>query len=255
MERIQPRRERGLSAAGLRVWGLLFIALGAVGTGIIQNGILGLSSGKDLLTLLEQHPEMMRYATAAVVLQAMETCAVPIFAFLLTEGARHTSDLPRYLLRVLAVAAASEIPYNLLSEGKLLAFGARNPVFGLVFALIAIYFFRQYPEKSFKHLLLRLVVVICAAGWCAMLRVEYGGTLVIISAVLWAFRAKPSYRNIAGATATIACSLGSMFFMAAPMGFLAVFLYNGEKGEINPAVKYGAYPAVLLTAALAGMFL
>ena len=87
-----------------------------------------------------------------------------------------------------------------------------------------------------------------------MLSVEYGACMVIVVAVLWAFRKKPMLRNIAGATAAILCSLSSLFMMAAPMGILAVHYYNGEKGEDNALVNYLAYPVILLVVALVGLF-
>lgn len=257
MERIQRRRNTGLNTNGLRLWAMLFVVLGIAGKAILQNRFLGMTKadGNALLALLEQNPDMMQYATMAVVLQALETCAVPIFAFLLTEGMTHTKDAKQYLLRIAATAASAEIPYNLAMSGKLLDFGSRNPVFGLVFALIAIWFCKYYGEKSFKNVCIWILVTFCAALWCGMLKVQYGAITVFIAAVLWGFRMKPSYRNIAGASATIVCSLSSMFFMAAPMGFLAVFLYNGEEGELSPWVKYGAYPALLLGIGVAALFL
>lgn len=258
MERIQPRRNKGLTTTGLRVLGLLFVALGAVGTGVIQNRILGMSAGKgaDLLALLERDPSMMSYATMAIVMQAMETCAVPIFALLLAEGMENTSDVKAYLKRVLILALVSEIPYNLVVSGKLLDLTSRNPVFGVVFAMIAICFCQYYGEKNVKHFIIRLLVVFCAAMWCAMLRITFGGTMVLISYVLWAYRLKPSsYRYLAGSAATIVCSISSMLFIAAPMGFLAVLLYNGEEGNSTQRINYASYPAILLITAAAGMFL
>ena len=256
MERIQPRRKRGINTSGLRVWGLLFAALGAVSVGIIQNRILGFGEGSDLLTLLEQNPELMTYATMAVVMQAMETCAVPIFAFLLAEGMENTSDPKKYLYRVLTLAAVSEIPYNLVVSGKLLDLSSRNPVFGVAIALIAIWFCRGYQEKKLKNFLTRMLVVFCAVLWCTMLKVNYGGTMVVISYVLWAYRYKPSsYRLLAGAAATTLCSISYMLFIAAPMGFLAILFYNDEEGDSGRKVNYGAYPAILLITLAAGYFL
>lgn len=256
MERIQPRRKRGINTGGLRAWGLLFIALGAVSAGVIQNRILGMSSGTDLLALLEQKPEMMSYATMAVVMQAMETCAVPIFAFLLAEGMDNTSDPKSYLIRVLTLAAVSEIPYNLVFSGRLLDFSTRNPVFGVAIALIAIWFCKGYEEKKLKNFLIRMMLVVCAALWCGMLRVNYGGTMVLISYVLWAFRHKPhSYRLLAGFAVAVLCSVSYMLFIAAPMGFMAVMFYNDEEGDTDRRVNYGAYPAILLITLAAGYFL
>ena len=257
MERIQPRRTRGITSGGVRLWGMLFVVLGVVGKSLIQNRILGMSQpgGVNLEALLEANPDMMGYVTAAVVLMTLETCAVPIFAFLISNGMQHTGSVKQYMLRVLGVAALAEVPYNLVVSDKLLDFGSRNPVFGLVFAMIAISFCMEYPEKTLKHRLIRLFVTVCSAIWCGMLRIAYGGALVIIAGVLWAFRAKPSYRNLAGAVASVACSLSSMFFVAAPMGFMAIMLHNGEEGDANRYVNYLAYPAVLLAVFLIGRFL
>ena len=80
-------------------------------------------------------------------------------------------------------------------------------------------------------------------------------SLLVIFAVLWAFRAKPMLCSIAGATASMVCCLFSMFFLAAPMGFLAVHFYNGEKGADNRRVNYLVYPVLLLADWAVGVFL
>ena len=49
-----------------------------------------------------------------------------------------------------------------------------------------------------------------------------------------------------GASAAIACSLFSPFFLLSPMSFLAIHMCNGEKGEENRLVNYLIYPALLL---------
>ena len=184
---------------------------------------------QQLLEAMQSSETMMLYATLGLVLQAVETCALPIFAFLLVEGVQKTSNFWNYFFRVLGVAALSEIPYNLAMSGKLFNFSSRNPAFGLVLAMIAIYFYGRYTEKSVKNTLVKLVVTLAAILWGSMLSIEYGGCMVLVAAVLWAFRTKPMMRNIAGATATILGSLYSLFMMAAPMGFLAIHFYNGEK--------------------------
>jgi hypothetical protein len=256
MEVIPGRRKRGLNTTGLRTWGLLFVALGAVSVAVIQNGILGLNKGNDLLTVLERSPELMTYATAAVVMQAMETCAVPIFAFLLTEGMENTADPKKYLIRILTLAVVSEIPYNLAFSGKLLDFSSRNPVLGVAFAMIVLWFCNGYQEKKFKNFLIRMLVMVCGMLWCGMLNVAYGGTMVLISYVLWAYRHKPySYRLLAGSAATILCSISHMLFIAAPMGFLPILFYNDEEGDSDRKVNYGAYPVILLITLAAGIFL
>lgn len=256
MEVLRRRKPTGMSTRGLRICGLLFVALGILGRGLVQTHILGLGTvtTQELMALLESSPEMMTYASVGLVLQALETCAIPIFAFLLAEGLQHTASFRNYLTRMLGVALLSEIPYNLVFSDKLLDFSSRNPVFGLVVTMCAIWFYGRYPGKELKNLLVKALVVLCAMVWCGMLSIDYGSNIVIIASVVWAFRAKPSMRNLAGASATILCSMSSMLFMAAPMGFLAVFTYNGENGEMNKYVKYLAYPVLLLAVYLFGKF-
>lgn len=257
METIQRKKFAGLTSTALRMFGLLFAALGIAGKAVIQTRILGLGqiTGQELLALLESSPDMMSMATAGIALEALETCAVPIFAYLAAEGMIHTKDYKQYLLRVLGLALLSEIPYNIAFSAKLVDFSTRNPVFGVALALIAIGFCARYAGRDVKNVLLKILFVFFALVWSVMLNVEYGIIVILIAVVMWLMRNKPNVRNMAGAAVTILCSLSSMFFMAAPMGFLAIFLHNGEEGECNRYVSYLAYPVMLVAAAIAGTFL
>lgn len=257
MERIRDTRHSGIHRNALRTWGMLFLVIGIVGRSIVQYRMLGLGiiAGEELLSVLESSPNMMMAATMALILQALETCALPIFAFLLVEGYQHTSDLRKYLLRVLGVAVLSEIPYDLAMNGKLLDLSVQNPAFGLVLSLVVLYFYGTYAGKGMKNIFIKLLVTVCAMGWASMLRIEYAACMVLVVAVLKLYWDKPMLRNIAGATMTVICSVNSLFFMAAPMGFLAVHFYNGEKpDEENRYVNYLAYPVSLLAVALIGRF-
>ena len=257
MERIRDTKPGGISGAGLRTWGMLFLTAGIVGKCILQNRLLHLEivTPQQLLEAMRGSDTVMLYATLALVMQALETCAVPIFAFLLAEGAQHTAHFGNYFLRVAGVAVLSEIPYNLAVSGRLLDFSARNPAFGLVVCLAMLYFYRRFPGKKQPNLLVRGLVTVAAVLWCSMLSIQYGGCLVVIFTVLWAFRSKPMLRSVAGASAAMLCCLSSMFFMASPMGFLAVHFYNGEKGADNRIVNYLAYPVLLLIIGAASVLL
>ena len=258
MERIPQRRPTGISRTSLRMWGLLFLAAGIVGRSILQFRMLGLGviSGQELLALLDSDPDMMTVATTALVLQIMETCALPIFTFLLVEGFLHTSDLPKYFVRVLAVAVASEIPFDLAVSGKFLDLSIQNPAFGLPLCLLMLIFFRACPGKSARNLLIKAMVTLGAVGWSAMLKVEYGVCMVMVALTLHLLWGKPLARNMVGATVAILCGRGSLLMMAAPMGFLAVHCYNEEKNtEENRWVSYLAYPVCLVVVAIAGFFI
>ena len=105
-----------------------------------------------------------------------------------------------------------------------------------------------------QNTMIKLMVTLAAIIWTAMLSIDTGICIVFIVAVVWRFRHNTLYQNLSGATASMICSLASPFFMAAPMGFLVVHFYNGEKGAENRLVNYLAYPVILLVVALVGMF-
>ncbi len=256
MEKVEVTKTRGLNRNAVRTWGLLFLTLGVMGRSILQNRLLGLGqiSGNQLMELMNGSDEVMIFATIALILQVLETCAVPIFSFLLVDGFKHTSDFKKYIIRVAGVALLSEIPYNLAMSGKLFDLSTRNPAFGLILALIILYFYKRYEEKGQQNTMIKLMVTLAAIVWTAMLQIDMGICIVFIVAIVWRFRHNTMFQNLSGATASMICSLVSPFFMAAPMGFLLVHFYNGEKGAESRLVNYLAYPVILLVVGLIGMF-
>lgn len=258
MERLSDtRRPSGFSCRGLRIWGLLFMLLGMVGRGLLQNRILGVETvtTQQLMEILNASGNGMIVATASLVLQLLETCAVPIFAYLLVTGAQHTSDMKKYLLRVAGLAVISELPYNLAFGGKLVGYSGQNPVYGLLLALVMLMFFRYYGGKSVKAVAIKIVVVVAAVLWASMLSIDNGICIVLIVAALWITRSKAMMQNLFGAAAAMMCCSVSVFYLVSPMVFLAIHFCNGEQGESNRAVNYLAYPVMLLAVGLAGVFL
>lgn len=259
MEKLARREDRreGLTHRGLRLWGLLFAALGICGRAVIQNGLLGMGhvTSQELLDAMMTSDQVMIFATLGLVMQAAEACAVPIFALLLVEGVRHTRNLDKYLLRVVGLAFLCELPYNLAMSGSLWDTSSRNPVFGLAFAIGMLYLHRFYGGDSISKRLLRVVIAAAAVLWPMMLLVQDGAFCVIMVAVFWLCRNRTQYRTFIGCAVAALCSLMSIYYLAAPMAFLAIHFYRGEKGEENRAVNYLAYPVLLIAAAAAVMFI
>lgn len=259
MERLtNTERPSGFSCRGLRIWGLMLTLAGIVGRGLLQNrflGMMGTLTSDELLAVLDASENGMAIATVSLVLQLLETCAVPIFAYLLVTGAMHTSDMKKYALRVAVLAVASELPYNLAFSGRLFGYSAQNPVFGLVLALVMVVFFRQYEGKSPKQVAIKILVTLMGLLWAKMLQIDHGIPTVLIVTALWFTRRKSMFQNLFGAAASMLCSCVSIFYVISPMVFLAIHFCNGEKGESNRTVNYLAYPLMLLAVAVAGMYL
>lgn len=257
MERLTHRRNKGINGNALRAWAMMFLATGVIGRGVIQHHMLGAGqvTTQELLEIMSASSGAMTMATVSLVFQALETCAVPIFALLIVEGMQHTSDFKAYFLRVAGLALACEIPHNLVFGSRIFYLSSRNPVFGVLLSLIMLYFYRRYAGHELKNILIKVAVAAAGVIWCQMLKIESGACLVLITSVLWAFRGKTLYRNLAGAVVTVVCSIFSPFFLAAPMGFLAVFFYNEEKCTTSRKMNYLAYPIMLVIAAAVGFVL
>lgn len=257
MERLRRTQRTGLTTDGLRNWAMVFLVLGIFGRSVLQNRMLGMSSATnlELLETMLNAPEGMAVLTVALLCQLLESCAAPIFCFLLVEGVSHTSNFMNYLGRVAGLALISELPYNFAMSGKFFDLGSRNPVFAMVLCLVMLYFYQRYSERTFTNTVIKLCVTLAALVWANMLSIEHGSCCVVIVAVLWAFRSRQVYRNIMGCTATIACTLFSMYYLAAPMSFLAMHFYNGEKGERDRRFNYLFYPIVLVAVGLVSVML
>lgn len=246
MEKKHISRSIALSSGALHICGLLLLTAGCVG-GVIQHKVLGVGqmSNSQLLQILQGRPDGMALATAALVCQTLETCAVPIFAFLLAEGASHTRSYRRYMLRVLGLAVVCEVPYNFLTNGMPLSPGSLNPVFGTVLCMIMLYFFRTFREKKAAHMAIKAVAVLGVFLWSGFLGVAYGGSCVIITAALWMLQGKQNIQMLAGCAISIACSIFSPMYLLSPLAFLAIHFYDGRYGSAGKHIYYLGYPSVL----------
>ncbi len=248
MNLFNRNRHAGLTSATLRLWGMLFVAAGAVSKGVLQNRLMGLggASAQDVLAMMQQSKTYMTMASVALILQAAETCAVPIFALLLAEGFSHTKNWKKFLLRVSIAALAAEIPFNLLFCGKFLDFGTQNPGIALVLGLAMLKLYAFFPEKTWSHRFIRLFVAIAAILWAEMLHIYHGTPLVVLAAVFWLMREKHQFRGLVGAGVSLCFTIISPFYLACPLGAMAVHGYNGKPGTENRLVNYALYPVLLL---------
>lgn len=248
MEQTLEKKKAGLSSLSLRAIAFLFLIIALVGEVIFQNTLLNISQhdSESLLQAMQGSETVMLYASLALAMQALGTCAVPLFAFLCVQGGINTKSFTKYLVRVGLLSLICEIPYNFAVSGKLLDLTTRNPVFSVVFAVIMMYFYRRYAEKTTVNTLIKLAVTVAAIAWVSILRADEGLPMILLVAVLWALREKPTFRTLAGCVVATACSIISPFYSLSLFAFIFIHLYNGEKGGDNKVVNYAAYPVILV---------
>jgi len=255
MERLARQEKRnGMTRTALRLWGMFFLIAGICGEGLIQNRLLGMGTvtNQQLLDAMTADTSVMVLATLALVLQAVQVCAIPVFCFLLVEGFQHTRDEIKFFLRVAGVALLSELPYNLAVSGSLWDLSSRNPAIGAALSLLMLIFFKRFEGKGFGKTLIKLLIGFCGILWCSMLKIRDGQICIVMVGMLWVCRNRQQFRILAGCIAAALCALFSPFYLAAPMGFLVVHGYRGEQGEENRLVNYLAYPVLLLFVGIAG---
>ncbi|MBE6951459.1 MAG: hypothetical protein E7451_09020 [Ruminococcaceae bacterium] len=256
--RLASRRiPKGRDAASIRKWAFVFLTIGTIGRSILQNQLLGMNSisGEELIASMEQNPSLMAILTVALVCKVLETCAAPLFSFLLVEGFLRTSSFERYLLRVGGVALISELPYNLAVGGKLLELNSRNPVFALFICLIMLYFFNRYAEKGIKNILMKTLIFTAAFLWCLMLHIDEGVCLVVLVCFMWAARSKSNVRSMYGFCGSMVSTLFNMYYIGSCLSCIMLHRYNEERGEQNKTFNYAFYPALLLILGIIALFI
>lgn len=257
MLRIQSNRPTGIPTSTLKLWGLAALILGSASVALLQNGLLNLGqvSADELTQSMQNSETVMMTATLALVLQALGTCAVPIFALLLVEAYRREENFRLLAERVCVIAVLSEIPYNLAMDGHLMAVETRNPAFGLVLGLVCLYAYGKFPEKTFVHRAIKVLVTVAALGWSIILAVQDGFAVVAMAAALWSFREKKNQRVLAALGCCAVLIVLSPFYLAALLGILGIYFYNGEEGSDRQAMTDLCYPAMLLIMGVLGRML
>lgn len=245
-----------LTTTGVRISGMLFLLAGAFGA-MLQTGVIGAGNltNNQLMLALEQDASLMQKVTLSLMLQALGSSALPIYALLLVDGAKNTSDFGKYVLRILGLAALTQLPYNLVMTGSLLKFTRLNPVFALFMAQLMLYFFRRYEEKKFTNTLIKLAALFCIFFWTSVLGIDHGRCFILLVAEIWTLREKPNMQTFLGIMLVFCCMIFSVFYLLAPIGFLVLHFYEGEQGDENRIVNYLSYPAILLACGIAGLIL
>ena len=111
------------------------------------------------LTMLVDHLGYMTYDTP---LRIIGRLSFPLFCFMLAEGARHTSNLYKYMTRVFIMGLMSEIPYNYAFWGEIWHPESQNVMFTLALGLLAIAVINTLMSHKWLRWLIPLPVL-CAA--------------------------------------------------------------------------------------------
>lgn len=230
----------------LKWLGLACIIMGTFSMSVLQRGVLrlGEQTSQSLYDMIKPGGDMFGWASAAVALSLFSAVAIPIYAKLLYEGWKHTSNMRAYLARLLGMAVLCEIPYDLAASGRWMDISTQNPIWVLAIALVMLEILRQYGSRpGAAGLLIKAAVVVAALAWALLLRSQMGILLVALIALFYFLEGKKGWTLAAGLVLTL-------IQFPAPFGMLFAYWYDGQKGNAPRKLFYALYPAQLLACAL-----
>lgn len=193
-------------------------------------------------------------ATSTRCLLALDTLlrwagrlAFPIYCFLLVEGFVHTHSLRRYIGRLLLFGLLSEIPFDLAFFRTAFYWQHQNVYWTLALGTAALWILQQTGQDGPTVWYGRLGVG-CLALLAELLHTDYGAVGIILIALLYLLRQDR----------TELCILGSVLMayeLPAPLAFVPIWFYNGQRGRCSQVLQWGFYwfyPAHLALLAAAG---
>ena len=232
-----------ITADGLKMFACIVMLIQTVGIAVIEKGLIHLDqyTQESLNQAMSQDSRLMTLAGIGSIMQLIGGMAIPVFAFLLVEGFRNTSDYKKYLLTMIITALVSEIPYDLAICGKVWDLSSQNAMITMCICLIMLKCMELFSNSSgFAGSMVRILIMIAAIVWVSIFRAEYGLCMVLLVTVFYVFDTKNVLKTVLG------CII-SLMYVTGPIAFYGIWCYNGErKDRINKYVYYAFYPLHLL---------
>ena len=171
--------------------------------------------------------------------------ALPIFAFCIAEGFSHTKDRRRYLCRMGLFALLSEIPFDLVTSGKVLEFSHQNIMMTFFWAILGLMIYEQVRNRRYGQILGAAVLLLFPVS-SLFLGLDYQILAVGLIILYYLLRNKaPLINNLAAmAYHVLLRNVGIYWFGV--LGFVPVLLYNGKRGRGLKWFFYLFYPLHLL---------
>lgn len=241
-----------ITADGLKLFACAVMLIQTAGIAVVENGIIQIDqyTQEGLSTALAENSGLMVWAGIGSVMQLIGGMALPVFAFLLVEGFRNTSNIRRYVASVLIFALVSEIPYDLAVCGELWSFSTQNALVSMLICLLMLCCLHAVEmKKGIPAALVKFCIVLGAVLWVTLLRAQYGLCLVLLTAVFDLFYARNVLKTVLGI-------LISLMYVTGPLAFYGLWCYNGKrKNRIHKYVYYAFYPAHLFVLGLIAQLL
>lgn len=166
--------------------------------------------------------------------------AFPIYCFLLVEGFFYTQNIGKYIGRCFVFALISEIPYNMAIYGTMWERSMQNIYFTLSLGLCVLFCLEKVKGYQTKNLIQQVVIIAIGAGIAEGLDFDYH-YMGILFIVLFYYS-----RRIDKLKGTILGAAAFAVEVTAPLAFIPLWFYQGERGGKAKYLFYFVYPIHLL---------
>lgn len=207
-----------------------------------------------LAMLIDHTGAMLMPYTDVTLMRAIGRMAFPMFAYFVAIGATKTSNLKKYMLRLLVFALITEIPFDLLFENvplnQNLVFvnlDYQNVMFTFFLAVACIYVIIKFD--NFAKYILGAFILSCAGFFST----DYGifGALLVV--LLYFF--KDNRLTILAFFVLILYWASPIFLAFGMLSVLLLYFYNGKRGNLNKWVFYLFYPLHLFILSIINILL
>ncbi len=180
-------------------------------------------------------------------LRCIGRLAFPIFVFLIVNGFRHTSNRPRYALRLALFAVISQVPFALFCDQKTY-FSNGNVFVTLLICLLVLWatdaLRRQKWLKWFSFL---PSLAVFALYYFGLLHSDYGSKAILMTMTFYLFEGK----HILTAAGVLASVYNGRLIS---LGFAALHLLQGRDVSLTPLSRW-EWAQLCSLAALVPIFL
>lgn len=184
----------------------------------------------------------------------------PIFAFLIAEGARRTSNIRRYTGRIFLFALLSEVPFNLLYGSSVIYPFHQNVLWSFFIALLAIRILEWIKQRNRWWLTAAVFLAVAWAAWLlgTLAMVDYFGPGVLMVLTFYVFRGDTLWSKLCQVVLLAVLNIRMLggYYYSIPFfgrelqvvrqGFalfalIPIWLYHGQKGCRSKLFQYGCY--------------
>ncbi len=238
---VKSNRKSGITIDTIKIIALITMLCDHIGFVLIDKGKLygyNIFLYSYAITLPEAAPWLM----ARSILRTIGRLSFPLFAFCLSEGFAHTSNVYKYVARLAIFAIISEIPFDLACFNTPVDFSTQNIFFTLLIGFIGMMVIKKIKDDLW---ILKLFAFIGACFIGNLIHCDYGWEGVALIMACYLTRESKLLQTAAIGAGGVMLSLSRKGFG----GFAAVitWFYNGKKSEHGlKYLYYLIYPIHLL---------